>query len=336
MSAVNRFLFGAESPRRYAIVATGLTVLLGLRVALGPYRRLADVPAAVFRPVWFLSFLDGMPSAATIVALQVVGALAAVAALASPRARRLGFATAWLSLLVLGGLRGSRGKILHNDVLLLLVCVPFLLGPVVRRWNDRRPSLTHGWPVRTALAVTAGTYFFCGLAKVTHSGLAWVSSDNVANVFRIGAISGRPWFPGVAQRLVPAGHVIAGCTLALELSFLVVLVWPRVRPLYAAGAVALHVGTWLVLGIDYWAWVGVALLVLVDWSDLRRRHAVRDPDSIADEDIEAQLAGQVVGLGQEHPPGGRGGEVGEEAAAAHAVGHGRQLGLVPGVGLPGE
>lgn len=343
---MNRFLFGAESPRRYAIASAGLTVLVGLRIALGPYRDLAGLPRALFRPVWFLSGLDGMPPLAVIAGLQVVGAVAAVAALASPRWRRVAFATAWLALLVLAGLRGSRGKILHNDVLLLLVCVPFLAGPVVRRWRDRRPSAAYGWPIRTALVVTAGAYFFCGLAKLEHSGLAWVTSDNVHNVFVIAARSGRPMFPGVAESLASAGHLIAAFTLAFELSFVIVLFWPRVRPLYAAGAVALHAGTWLTLGIDYWAWAGVVLLVLVDWdaplrrrrdgAQMSRRPAEDHPDRIADERLEAQLAGQLVGGGQEHLPGGRGGEVGEEAAAAHPVGHGRQLGVVGGVGLAGE
>ena len=55
-------------------------MLLGLRVALGPYRGLAEQPAALFRPVWFLTWLDRMPPVEVIVAVQVVGVLAAALA----------------------------------------------------------------------------------------------------------------------------------------------------------------------------------------------------------------------------------------------------------------
>lgn len=267
---IERWLFGPESARRLRAVQFGLAGLLALRVALGPYRMLAGQPPEFFRPVWFLRLLPSMPPVGVIIALQVVGTLAAVAVFAAAghgRTRRVAFAVAWACLVVLAGLRTSQGKFLHNDVLLVLACVPFLAAPT-------RDDDGSGWPVRTALVVVAGAYFFTGFHKLVTSGLAWVTSDNLVNVVTVGSRSGRVMFPAVGEfvaRQAGVLHVVAAVVLLVELTFPVVLVRPRTRPYYAAAVVALHAGTWLLLGLDYWAWAAVSLVVLPDWTGGRRR-----------------------------------------------------------------
>src|SRR5690606_7718243 len=136
-----------------------------LRVVLGPYRPLAGVPDPLWDPVPVLGFLGSAPSTGVIVALQVVGGLAAVAA-ALRRWPRLTFAVAWVCYLALAGIRGSRGKVLHNDLLLLWVAVPFLLAPVQVAWSDRRARRATGWPVRSAIAIAAVIYFLAGYHKL--------------------------------------------------------------------------------------------------------------------------------------------------------------------------
>lgn len=269
MRRAERWLFGAETPRRLVLVQVALAVVIGLRVALGPYRELAGQPAALFRPVWFLRALDAMPGVEAIVALQVVGTVGAVVAVVGRgRSRRAGLVVAWLCLLVLAGLRGSRGKVMHNDALLLLATVPLLVAPLVARSSDRRPSTRYGWPLRTSMVVVAGAYFFAGFHKLVESGPAWVVSDNLSNVLAVAARSGRvafPWLPEAVAGLPVVPVVVAGLVLALEVTFPLALVWARLRPGYAVGAVALHSATWLLLGLDYWAWAAVTPLVLVDW-----------------------------------------------------------------------
>ena len=59
--------------------------------------------------------------------------------------------------------------------------------------------------------------------------------------------------------------------LGFELTFPVVIFvrWTRVcTPL---AAVFLHVTTWLLLGLDYWAWAITVPLVLIDWPAACRR-----------------------------------------------------------------
>ena len=262
------------------VTQVALAGVIGLRIALGPYLGLAGQPAALFRPVSFLRFLDSMPGVGVILLLQVVGTVAAALAVAGWR-RRAAFPVAWLCLLVLAGLRGSRGKFLHNDALLLLAAVPFLLAPVVR-WRDSDRDRADesgagrfGWPVRTALVVVAGAYFFSGLAKLSHSGSGWVTSDNMRYVFYEAAGGGRVAFPGVPTWLAEQAwltHGLAVSAILLELTFPVVLLThghdrlgTRVAAVYAGAAVAFHAGTWLALGLDYWAWAAVVAVVLVDW-----------------------------------------------------------------------
>ena len=263
---LDRLLFGSGTSRRLVVAHVGLALVIGLRIALGPYPRLAGQPAALFRPLSFVRVLDQMPPLAVIVGLQVAGTIAAALAVIGWR-RRATFAAAWVSLLVLAGLRSSLGKILHNDVLLLLAAVPFLLAPVVR-WPGRdEPSPRFGWPVNAALATVAGAYFFSGLAKLTTSGLNWVTGDNLRYVMYDAARAGRVMFPDVPLLIADhawLAHLTAAGALAFELTFPIVLIVKRLRPIYAAWAVTLHIGTWLALGLDYWLWIAVVLLIVVD------------------------------------------------------------------------
>ena len=195
------------------MVYVGLSALIGVRIAAGSYRQLADTPAALVEPVPFLGFLDTMPSAEVFVAIQVVGTLAAAAAVAAALLRRrpqLAFAVAWVCYLVLAGLRGSRGKVLHNDLLLLWVSAPFLLAPPVRDVRDRIPRRRWGWPIRVAIVITALIYFFAGYHKLRRSGPEWAYGDNMRYVTLWGPSIGSPRLAGAGpvggrQRVGGAG-----------------------------------------------------------------------------------------------------------------------------------
>jgi len=64
--------------------------------------------------------------------------------------------------------------------------------------------------------------------------------------------------------------------LLLEITFPVILLQRRrVNAVYAAAAVAFHGGTWLALGLDYWAWAAVVAVVAVDWSPFVERRLIR-------------------------------------------------------------
>lgn len=268
-AAVDTWLFAPGSPSRLDAVRRLLAAVIGLRLALWGYRDLAGQPPSLFLPQGVIGLLfDRMPSAGVITALQI-GGIAAAVAVAGDRARRWGLPVAWTCLLVLAGLRGSLGKILHNDVLLLLATVPMLAAPA-----ERRPSADRaGWPVRAAVVVVAASYLLTGVAKLVRSGVSWVTSDNMRWVMAEAARDPRGPVEGVARFVADhsaVAHAVAAGILLLELAFPLVVFRPRLTPLFLAGAAAFHAGTWLTLGLDYWAHLAVVVIVLVEWDRLAR------------------------------------------------------------------
>lgn len=260
-------LWGPETGARLLVVHTGLAAVIGLRIVLGSYRQLADTPGALFDPVPILAWAPSMPPVWAFVALQVVGGAAAVAAVARRRPR-LAFAVAWVCYLVLAGFRGSRGKVLHNDLLLLWASVPFLLAPVSVAWHDRERRREYGWPVRSAMVIAALAYFLAGYHKVRRSGLDWAIGDNVRYVMLWGPSVGAAKWDAMATWIgshLWASKATGAFILAFELSFPVALLRRRLQPLYALVAVVLHITTYLFLGLDYWAWALTVLLLFVDW-----------------------------------------------------------------------
>ena len=79
VAVLDGWLFAPETAGRVRVMRLLLAALIGLRLATGPHRGLAAQPAALFRPVWFLSWMDQMPSVGVLVAIQVVGVLGATA-----------------------------------------------------------------------------------------------------------------------------------------------------------------------------------------------------------------------------------------------------------------
>jgi hypothetical protein len=260
-------LWGPETASRLVVVHVGLSALIGVRIVAGSYRQLANTPKALVDPVPFLGWLDRMPSAQVFVALQVIGGLAALAAVLR-RHPRLAFAIAWLCYLVLAGLRGSRGKVLHNDLLLLWASTPFLLAPVAVDLRDRIARRGYGWPVRVAMVITTLAYLFAGYHKLRRSGPEWAFGDNMRYIMLWGpSIGHTPWEAGarfVGEHLW-AAKLSSTAILGLELGFPLVLVFKRLRVWFVLLAVGLHVGTWLLLGLDYWAWALTVPLIFIDW-----------------------------------------------------------------------
>ena len=267
------FLFAPGDPRRLAAVRIGLCALLAARLAGGPYLELADQPAALYRPISFLRLLDRMPPAEVVAALQALALAAAVLAMVG-LLTRFTLPVAWLAALPLVAMTSSLGKVVHNDVLLMLCLVPLLASRAGAAWSldaRQRPRAARGpafgWPVRTAMVVVAGSYFFSGLAKLLHAGPAWVTSGNLRWVLY--ASSDTQPAPNlfalfVADRPVLA-QLVAAATLAVELGFPLVLWRPRLAWLFVPAVVAMHAGIGLAMHLDYSAMAATVVIVLVDW-----------------------------------------------------------------------
>jgi hypothetical protein len=288
MRRLEAWLFAPGDPRRLAVVRIGLCGLLAVRLATGPYAELASQPAALFRPISFLRVLERMPPRGLVLAVQALALAGAVLA-AAGLWTRVALPLAWAAALPLVAMTSSLGKVVHNDVLLLLCLVPLLPAPGGAAWSldarrsdppggqtapTRTPSgVAFGWPVRTAMVVVAGAYFFSGLAKLLHAGPAWVTSGNLRWVLYASSDqqpAPNPYALFVADRPVLA-HLLAAATLAVELGFPLVLWRPRLAWLFLPAAVAMHAGIWLAMRLDYSAMAATALLVVVDWPSLADR-----------------------------------------------------------------
>jgi hypothetical protein len=292
MRRLEAWLFAPGDPRRLAVVRIGLCGLLAVRLATGPYAELASQPAALFRPISLLRVLERMPPRGLVVALQALALAAAVLA-AAGLWTRIALPLAWAAALPLVAMTSSLGKVVHNDVLLLLCLVPLLPAPAGAAWSldarraGPRPGggrggafcppagsgVAYGWPVRTAMVVVAGAYFFSGLAKLLHAGPAWVTSGNLRWVLYASSDQQpvpNPYALFVADRPALA-HLLAAATLAVELGFPLVLWRPRLAWLFLPAAVALHGGIWLAMRLDYSAMAATAVLVMVDWPSVADR-----------------------------------------------------------------
>ena len=62
-------------------------------------------------------------------------------------------------------------------------------------------------------------------------------------------------------------RAIAVATLLFELGFPLALVFVRLRPYAVVGAIVLHGSIFLLLGLDYSAWVGTVVALFVNWAN---------------------------------------------------------------------
>jgi len=277
------WLFAPGDPRRLAAVRIGLCGVLAIRLARGAYAELATQPPALYRPISFLRLLDRMPSPETVAVLQALALSAAVLACVG-LLTRVTLPLAWLAALPLVAMTSSLGKVVHNDVLLLLSLVPLLPSPAGAAWSldarQRRVAgrgTAYGWPVRTAMVVVAGAYFFSGLAKLLHAGPAWVTGGNLRWVLYAASDTQpdpNPFALFVADRPALA-HLVAAAALLVELGFPLVLWRPRLAWVLVPAALAMHAGIGLAMHLDYSAMAATVVIVLVDWPALVDR--LREP-----------------------------------------------------------
>lgn len=325
-----RWLWDDAPDRRHRFARRGLAGLMAARMVFGSFGNLANQPDAQFRPPGFLDWMSGFPSAPFLVAVQVVGvALAVLAASgwgttarpdrpASPTvarlrdvARRGAYPAAWLVYLYLEGVKTSGGKILHNDVLLLLVALPLVFASENRGertddggWRPVGPRHNVGWTINTALLMLVLAYFLAGVAKLRHSGLEWVFSDNIRYVMYWaqhgeGVPSGIRWIAAIPADNPVIARIVGLTTIVFEVGAPAILVWKRLRPWFALMAVALHLGTWAMIGLDYWGWALTALILLIDWGQGEPRRRVASTRSVAGTDDERRAVVAATAPGRD-------------------------------------
>jgi Vitamin K-dependent gamma-carboxylase len=277
----DRWLFQPGSARRLAAVRIALCALLALRVGLRPglYLDLSQQEASLFRPLSWAKLFDHMPSRGVLFAALVICVVAGLCASAGFKGR-IALPIAWVAGVFLNGFLTSQGKVVHNDVLLLL-CM-FILIPArhsdawsVDAWLARRRgaspspdrSVRYGWPIRTAMVLVAFTYFLTGLHKIQYTGISWASSDNLRWVLYTASDSQNGNSLGLFIANHPLlSHVFAWGTLIVECTFPIALLWPVSRWFYVPGVVGMHAGIYATMHLNYVAMASTVIIVYVNWS----------------------------------------------------------------------
>lgn len=239
-----------------------LAAAMGFRLLERPWWRMANRPRDLFDPVWSVSWLPGPPPVEVLVVLEVVGVVAALAAVCR-RAPRLGFTVSWACLVFLAACWGSSGKVMHNEVLLVTAAFPLLFTALPRRGDPPSVDVRWGWAPRAAAATLAAVYFATGVQKLRHSGLRWVFSDNMAWVVRQGT---SPFGHGLNEAFAQHGwlmRALAGGALAFELGAPLLLWFRRTRIPFAVISFTMHGSIWLFLGLDYSPWVFTSAAIAV-------------------------------------------------------------------------
>ncbi|WP_456786811.1 hypothetical protein [Cellulomonas sp. P5_C5] len=246
---------------RVAEIQILLAVVIALRLATRDWTQVAGRPAALRDGLTVMSWYTGTPAPWALVAVQVIGLACAVLVVAQRRPH-LAFVGLWTAYTALTALWGSSGKVMHNDVLTVLVASVFLFASSPPRdgWSDVR--VRYGWPPRTALAVLGLVYVVSGAQKLVHSGPEWVFSDNMTWILRLGLsahLSGgtEPVGQDLAQTVAQYGWLsmgLAGGALLLELTAPVWLAVRRLRIPFVVSVTLMHGSIWLFIGLDYSAW----------------------------------------------------------------------------------
>lgn len=271
--ALERWIYAPGSAKRVAALRIGLMGVLAVRVVRPVYRDLAGQPEALFRPRSFMNLLDAMPSVPVTIAVQI--AAVALCALAAAGVRsRMTLPLGWAAAVFLNGMATSLGKVVHNDVLLLLAVVPLLAARAGDAWSvdarrtpAPRDAPAYGWPVRVAMLIVAGGYFFSGLQKIVNSGPGWVLSENLRWVL-VTASDGQDRPNALALFVADRAwmfHLAAAFTIAVEAGAPAVLRWPRLLWLWIPSVAWMHLSILLAMGLDYSAWIATVLIVFVNW-----------------------------------------------------------------------
>lgn len=285
MRRIDRWMFESIDARQLAALRIGLSATLLVRLFFHDFVELPKQDSELFRPLSYMKLFDSMPPTPLVQVLWVIAVVAAAISLVGCRSR-IALPIATVCALVLFGMTTSLGKVMHNEVLLMLCLLPVSFGTTDEVWSitswlkarsagarSKSRQVISGWPWRVTLLLVCGAYFFSGLAKLTHSGPAWAFSDNMRWILYANS-DGRV-APNHLSVFI-ADHVwlarLSGFSiLLLELSFPLVLWRARLAWLFVASAAGMHAMTYLTLGLDYSAMAAVDLTVLLFWPSIAER-----------------------------------------------------------------
>jgi hypothetical protein len=264
-----------ESPVGLAL----LRIVVPLVILRSP--ELHDAPALARHPERLAALPEGLGLLArlpltegVVRALVVLTVSSAATALLGYRTRlSLGVLTA--SGLLVFSLSQREGAVLHDMHLFWMTALlaASRAGDAwsLDAWGQPRPgpSIAYGVPLQLARLLLGVVYFFPGVHKLAASGARWMTSANL-----IGQLHAK-WLENHALPLVRIDLHPRLCALgaalvvAFELSFFVLALCRRTRPLALLAGLAFHAATQLLLFIPFMS-LWACHVVLLDGAHLER------------------------------------------------------------------
>jgi hypothetical protein len=269
-----------EHPRNLSALRISVTAILLASPETYSAERIAALPSALLTApeglAWAMHTIPITPALARAAHWVLVGSL--VSGLVGFWSR-LSLALVTFSGLYVLGLFQLTGSVTH-DMHLLWFAALLALGPcgealsVDRLLAKRRgapapaPSVRAAVPLLFMRILLGLVYFFPGFWKLRESGLAWITSDNLKNQmywkwYENGAVP--LWRVDRSQSLLLVGAL--GVVL-LELSFPLLVLLPKTRPLAAIGGLLFHAFSRVFLFIPFVSLWG-CYTMLIDWSPQR-------------------------------------------------------------------
>ena len=290
----NRFWFEPASPSNLGLCRIAFYGTLVILYAGTDSRGWASVPDVFWMPITLFKLL-AIPvlSPTTLGWLDAVWILSLVLAC-------LGVATRWTSLAAflagayILGLPHNFGKTHHFDTVVVLTLGIMAVARAGDAWSVDRmlrrrkarcneaepPHAEYTWPVRLVWTAMATAFFAAGVSKLRVSGLEWIFSDNLRFELIRHQFDHHPlthWGPWLAQ-FPNLTRLMAGASVALELSAPLALLSRRLRAVIVPSLVLLQASILVLMGVSfvpylavYAFWVPWDRVLSLTWVPHRRR-----------------------------------------------------------------
>lgn len=305
MKGIGRVFWPRMPAERLAMlrILIGLYGVIYLLTRVGAILGVARYKASQFRPVGAAAWLDAPLPAWTLGAGLVLAIGLGIAFVLGWRFRWTGPAYA-AALLWVTSYRNSWGMVFHTENLLVLHTVVLGLSASADTWRwpfggqpKCQASSRYGWAVVLMGLLTTLTYFVAGWAKLSHSGIEWVTSDTLRNfvaydnVRKIELGSGYSVLGAWMVAHPSWFHPLAAFSLVVELGAPLAILHRRLGMVWAAAAWGFHVGVlammfilfhYPMIGVAYASFFPVEKLGRWVWGRVRRKTTSGRPDESSD------------------------------------------------------
>jgi hypothetical protein len=258
------------------ILFYGLILLLYLHHDFSEWSSLAQVH---WRPMWSFRVLGLTALAEGTIQILQVGWKVSLFLSCIGLATRFSTVAAFVLGFYLLGLQQNFSRIIHNDAVVVLVMGTLALSRCGDRWSidsllkregaDSCLSGEYTWPSRMIWLIMSLIYFASGFAKLRHSGLAWIFSDNMATLLVTHNYVGSPWTSWglhVAQ-FTWLCYLMAAAAIIVEIAFPIAMFSRRLRWPILSAAFLMHLGILALMGPSFWQFE-ICYVFWVPWSAL--------------------------------------------------------------------